>query len=59
MALLQGDEIQISGWYVVRSSIGTILVLRCGAGNQVPEVVDGPFSDRRDASEAAAKVWKS
>ena len=59
MASLQGDEIQISGWYIVRSSIGTILVLRCEAGSQVPEIVNGPFAFKPDASEAALKVWRS
>jgi hypothetical protein len=58
MAPLQEDEIQISGWYVVRSSIGTILVLRRGAGTQIPEIVDGPFALKSDAAKAAARVWK-
>ena len=58
MAPLQEDEIQISGWYVVRSSIGTVLILRRGVGNQVPEIVDGPFALKSDAAEAVARVWK-
>jgi hypothetical protein len=58
MAPVQEDEIQISGWYVVRSSIGTTLVLRCGVGSQVPEIVDGPFPLKSDAAEAFARVWK-
>jgi hypothetical protein len=58
MASLQQDEIEISGWYVVRASIGTILVLRCGIGSQVPEIVDGPFALKSGAAEAAARVWK-
>jgi hypothetical protein len=58
MAPLQEDEIQTAGWYVVRSSIGTILVLRCEVGSQVPEIVDGPFALKSDAAEAVARVWK-
>jgi hypothetical protein len=58
MALLE-DDIQISGWYVVRSRIGKIIVLRCGVGSQVPEIVDGPFAFKPDAAEAASKVWRS
>jgi hypothetical protein len=59
MASLQGDEIQISGWYVVRSWMGKIFVLQCGVGSQVPEIVDGPFAFKPDASEAASKVWRT
>jgi hypothetical protein len=58
MASIQGEEIQIAGWYVVRSRIGKIFVLQCGVGSHVPEIVDGPFAFRPEASEAASKVWR-
>lgn len=54
----QGVEIKVSGWYVIRSCLGTILVLKRERGSEVAvcEILDGPFSHRQDASSAAAAV---
>lgn len=54
----RGVEVKVSGWYVVRSWSGTVLVLRCDKRSElaVCEIIDGPFRHRQDASNAAAAV---
>jgi hypothetical protein len=53
-----GVEIHATGWYVVRSFHDAVMVIKCQRGKRVPiqEILDGAFSNHRDAREAAAAI---